>query len=404
MIDPDAEGRRLLEFARASAETPIGFLSLDTHGEPDPEQPIQTWVTTRMTHVFALAQLRGEPDTARLVAHGVRSLTGALRDNEYGGWHTSVAADGTPVDSAKAAYPHAFVVLAASSAVAAGAEGAEDLLRESLGVVAQHFLDDNGRVVDRLDRQLLRAEPYRGANSSMHMVEAFLAAGDVTGDPSWHRRALDIAEHLIHRVAREAGHQLPEHFSADWTPLPHYNTDSPADQFRPFGSTPGHLLEWSRLLLNLEAGMDKPPAWLPEDARLLFDRAVTSGWCADGRPGFVYTVDWDGRPVIRNRLHWVHAEAVAAAAALHLRTGEAEYDGWTRRFWDFIERFVVDPAGGSWHHELDEHNQPSARIWRGKPDIYHAYQATLLPQLSLAPCASVQLAAVRDLEPTAGAR
>lgn len=403
MTEPDAEGRRLLEFARASAETPIGFLSLDAHGAPDPTQPIQTWVTTRMTHVFALAQLRGEPDTAHLVAHGVRSLTGALRDDEYGGWHASVTADGTPVDSAKAAYPHAFVVLAASSAVAAGAEGAEALLTDSLRVVEQHFLDDNGRVVDRFDRQLCQAEGYRGANSSMHMVEAFLAAGDVTGDASWHRHALDIAEHLIHRVAREFGYQLPEHFAEDWTPLPFYNADCPADQFRPFGCTPGHLLEWSRLLLNLEAGMENAPGWLLEDARSLFQEAVSSGWYADGRPGFVYTVDWDRKPVIRNRLHWVHAEAVATAAALHRRTGVAEYDVWTRKFWDFVERFLVDPVAGSWHHELDEHNEPSAQIWQGKPDIYHAYQATLLPQLDLAPCASIQLAAARDLEPTAGA-
>ncbi|HET6627199.1 MAG TPA: AGE family epimerase/isomerase [Nocardioidaceae bacterium] len=392
MTDPTAEGHRLLDFARASADTSTGFLWLDDRGVPDPTRPVHTWVTTRMTHCFALAHLRGEPGAAELASHGVRSLTGPLRDTPYGGWHAAVAPDGRPVDSTKEAYGHAFVVLAATSAVVAGIDEADDLLADALAVVERHFLDDAGRVVDGFDRQLRYAEPYRGANSSMHMVEAFLAAGDVTGDADWHRRALHIAEHLIHGVARTFGYYLPEHYAADWVPLPDYNRDSPADQFRPYGCTPGHLLEWSRLLLDLEASLTEPPGWLLEDARSLFAAAVTSGWHVDGEPGLVYTVDWDQQPVVRSRLHWVHAEAVAAAAALNRRTKEQCYADWQQRFWGFIERFLIDPVGGSWHHELDAHNVPSAQLWEGKPDIYHAYQATLLPTLELAPCASMQLA------------
>ena len=38
---------------------------------------------------------------------------------------------------------------------------------------------------------------------------------------------------------------------------------------------------------------------------------------------------------------------------------------------------------GSWRHELNPQNKPSADIWAGKPDLYHAYQATLLPVLPL---------------------
>ncbi|MET0612775.1 MAG: AGE family epimerase/isomerase, partial [Pseudomonas caspiana] len=47
---------------------------------------------------------------------------------------------------------------------------------------------------------------------------------------------------------------------------------------------------------------------------------------------------------------------------------------------------------GSWHHELSPLNQPSADIWGGKPDLYHAYQATLLPVLPLAPSLASALA------------
>ena len=392
MIDAYAECRRLAGFARPSAASPAGFWWLDESGRPDPAEPVHTWITARMTHVFALAHLRGDlDDAADLSAHGIRALGGALRDDDHGGWFASVSVDGEPVNTLKEAYAHAFVVLAASSGVAAGVPGAGALLEEALGVMTQHYLDENGRVIDSLERDLASGEAYRGANSSMHTVEAFLAAGDVTGDPVWHQRALGIAEHLIHGVARSHGYDLPEHFDLDWSPLLDYNADRPGDPFRPYGCTPGHLLEWSRLLLHLDASLPQPPSWLVEDARALFERAVEVGWSVDGVPGFVYTTDWSGAPVTRLRLHWVVAEAIAAAGGLFTRTGEAAYDQWRVRFEAYAEEHLIDRELGSWHHELDEHNRPSHVIWRGKPDVYHAYQALLLARMPLAPVLAMQL-------------
>lgn len=392
MIDPDAECRRLAGFARPSAASPAGFWWLDESGRPDPAEPVHTWITARMTHVFALAHLRGDvEDAAELAAHGIRALSGALRDDDHGGWYASVSTSGEPVGTLKEAYAHAFVILAATSGVAAGVPGAAALLDEALGVMEQHFLDDSGRVVDSLERDLRSGERYRGANSSMHTVEAFLAAGDVTGDGVWHERALAIAEHLIHDVARSHGYDLPEHFDLSWSPLLDYNADRPGDPFRPYGCTPGHLLEWSRLLLHLDASLPGAPSWLVQDARALFARAVEVGWSADGATGFVYTTSWDGEPVTRLRLHWVAAEALAAAGALHTRTGEDVYGEWRQRFEAYIETYLIDRDLGSWHHELDEHNRLSHVIWHGKPDVYHAYQALLLARMPLAPVLSVQL-------------
>jgi len=400
VIEHEAERRRLLRFARAAA-VPAGFAWLDERGAPDSAEPVHTWITTRMAYVFALADLAGESDAVdgrarELAEHGVRALTGPLRDAEHGGWFASVSVDGVPVDTRKQAYAHAFVVLAGATGMVARVRGADDLLADALAVVERHFLDERGRVIDELAPDLRSATDYRGANSSMHMVEAFLAAADATGEKVWRSRALAIAEHVIHEVARGRGYLLPEHFGADWEAQPDYNRDDPADPFRPFGCTPGHLLEWSRLLLHLEAGTDGPPRWLLEDARGLFDAAVESGWAADGKPGFVYTVDWERRPVVRSRMHWVHAEAIAAAAALHRRTGADAYAGWQEAFEDFVEEYVVDTVAGSWHHELDADNAPATTVWHGKPDVYHAYQALLLSELPLAPVAAVLLRDLRD--------
>ena len=70
-------------------------------------------------------------------------------------------------------------------------------------------------------------EPYRGANSNMHSVEAYLAAGDVTGNPVWHDRAVSIATRLIDEHARAHAWRIPEHYDENWHPLPDYNLRSP---------------------------------------------------------------------------------------------------------------------------------------------------------------------------------
>ena len=384
LTDPDAEGRRLLAFARHSRVDGAGFGWLGETGELDRTQGVHTWITARMTYVFALAALRGEPSALDLAGHGVTSLmSGPLRDREYAGWLGSVDADGAPRAVAKLAYDHAFVVLAASTAVVAGVPGADGLLDDAVAVFDEHFLDGEGRVVDGYPRDFSSAEAYRGANSSMHTVEALLALGDVRSDPSRPRAALAIAEHLVHRVAVGHGGRLPEHFDAGWAERPDYNADQPDDPFRPFGVTPGHLFEWSRLLLQLEAVLPDPPSWLVADAQLLFRVAVDIGWEVDGRAGLVYTTDWEDRPVVRRRMHWAHAEAVAAAAALAARTGEVEYAAREGEWWAFIEASFVDDPGApaaNWHHELDEANRPVAHTWSGRPDVYHAYQALLLSQ------------------------
>jgi hypothetical protein len=84
-------------------------------------------------------------------------------------------------------------------------------------------------------------------------------------------------------------------------------------------------------------------------------------------------------------MHWVAAEAIGAAAALHHRTGDQQYARWYDTFWDYATRYLLDLVDGSWRHELDHANQPAATVWPGKPDLYHAVQATLLPLLPLAP-------------------
>lgn len=403
---------RLLRFAEGSLREDGAAQWLDDDGRPDTTQPVQTWITSRMAHCFAVGALLGVPGAGELADRALRGLRDVLADHEYGGWFASVgpgpvarAVAAGDFDGTKAAYAHAFVVLAAASGTMAERPGARELLDSALAVLDERFWEAGPRLhADESSRDWSVLDDYRGVNANMHAVEALLAAHDATGDREWLDRAASIADRVIAWAAANEW-RIPEHFDVDWTPLPEFNADRPRDQFKPYGSTPGHGLEWARLILQVdiaqaaraqEAGRDDATAEFDDDAAArpvsgglrteaavaLFDRAVADGWDAE-RGGFVYTVDWAGEPVEPRRFHWVAAEAVAAAGVLGRVTGDPRYAALAAGWWEYVRAHLVDAERGSWHHELDTENRPSGLTWVGKPDVYHAAQAVILPDLPL---------------------
>ena len=94
-----------------------------------------------MTHVYALGHLLGAPVPRALVDHGVAALQGRSTTTRTVAGSPRSVPRGLSTTS-KTAYEHAFVVLAAASAAAAGRPGARDLLDEALTVLLDRFWDE----------------------------------------------------------------------------------------------------------------------------------------------------------------------------------------------------------------------------------------------------------------------
>ena len=365
-----ARAEALLGFFGPAAIDPAGgFHALDDGGRPLPgrrARPLHD--TTRMVHCHAVAHMLGRPGSDAMVDHGMATLRRRHRDERHGGFVWSFDADG-PVDDRKRAYGHAFVLLAAASATMAGHPDGPALLEDIATLHADRFWDEAaGMGREDFARDWSAAEPYRGQNSNMHLVEALLGAHEATGDATFLARARRIAERLIDRHARAAGWTVPEHYDAAWREDRDYEGDP---MFRPGGTTPGHALEWARLLTLLHAAAPEDGAWMPDAAQALFGTACRMGWDED-RGGFVYTLGWDGAVTRPMRLWWPLAEGAAAAAVLGA-------EGWYRRIWSTIAREAIDPATGAWRPELDPPAPGEAPIFEGRPDLYHALGACLTP-------------------------
>ena len=67
------------------------------------------------------------------------------------------------------------------------------------------------------------------------------------GNKKYHIRAGRIIDHVI-QWAEDNSWRIPEHFTREWVADLDCNRDRPDDPFKPYGATPGHGIEWARLI------------------------------------------------------------------------------------------------------------------------------------------------------------
>lgn len=364
-------------FEAASINRKGGFYELDDAGKPlgGENSTRQIHVTCRMVHCAAIGSLIGRPGSGEILDHGMRYIWEQHRDAQNGGYVWGVNDDGV-TDGSKQAYGHAFVLLAASSAKLVGHKLADQMIADVTRVINAKFWDDaTGSVRDEYNQDWSTLLPYRGQNANMHMTEALMAAFEATGDRHYLDKAERIADLIIQRNAIPLGHRVAEHFDEKWVLDKDYQGN---EMFRPSGTTPGHWLEWSRLLFQLWSLGDKRMSWMTDASRQLFVQAIELGW-DKVNGGFFYTLDWDNQPIMREKLWWPVSEAIGAAAWLSAHDRNDYFQSWYRTLWDYAENHVIDHARGGWLSELTEDLTPTSRLFVGKPDIYHALQACLIP-------------------------
>lgn len=355
---------------------------LGDDGTPWKDRNRETWITSRMTHVYSIGSMLGHKGSEALADAALKGLRGELHDDQNGGWYAGLTKDNEIVPT-KQCYAHAFVILAASSGVLAGREGAAELLKDALALYDLRFWnEEEGLSCDTWNTEFTELDSYRGLNANMHSVEAFLAAADVTGDEKYRVRAGRIIDRVL-IWAKDNNWRIPEHFSSDWVPDLECNKDRPDDQFKPYGATPGHGIEWARLITQwaLSTYKEDKAGAAPyiEAAENLYNRAVADAWNADGAPGICYTTDWNGKPVVHDRMHWTLAEAINTSSVLFHVTDNEKYAADYAEFMKYLDEKVLDHVNGSWFHQLDRENNLLETVWPGKSDIYHALQATLIP-------------------------
>ena len=371
----------LLSFGHKFPSPGGGSYYLGDDGTPWTERNRETWTTSRMAHVYSIGTFLGHEGSEAQADAALKGLRGELHDDVNGGWYAGLTCNNAILPT-KQCYAHAFVILAASSGVLAGRPGAQELLQEAVELYDLRFWnEEEGLSCDTWNTEFTVLDDYRGLNANMHTVEAFLAAADVMKDEKYRVRSGRIIDRVL-VWAKDNHWRIPEHFNKAWEADLECNAEKPDDAFKPYGATPGHGMEWARLITQWATSTYPDAAQAApyiEAAENLYNRAVADAWNADGAPGVAYTTDWEGKPVAHDRMHWTLAEAINTAAVLYRGTGKAQYADDYAAYMEYLDEKVLDHVHGSWFHQLDRNNNLLGTVWPGKADIYHALQAVLIP-------------------------
>jgi len=314
----------------------------------------------------------GHQDDRARAAHGLAFLEQAHRIGaDAYAWRLE---DGRVADDSQRAYGHAFVLLAQAEAARAGiAMALPGVARVFDEQTRRYWEPQHGLLAEQWDARFQAVSSYRGQNSNMHACEALLAAWKASGDARCLQRAATIAERVTGELAVQGGGAIWEHYDRHWRIDWDHHRDCPADRYQPWGFQPGHQAEWARLLLLLHR--EQPdPRW-PLRAAQLFGWAVSHGWDA-ANGGFVYSVAPDGRVCNADKVAWVQAEALAAAALLAEHTGLPVYADWVARLWQHVTTHFVHRQHGIWRRWLDaRHRVPADAPLADNPTDYHSLAA-----------------------------
>ena len=351
-------------------------------------------VTARLVYSFAHAAVLRLGESAQAAAeHGFRFLTERCWDAQEGGFYHELAPDGSPRDRAKDTYDHAFALLACAWLHRARGDRAPLEWAERIIAYLDFVLLDPrfGGYRERHLAGSAEALPRR-QNPHMHLLEAFLAFYEATGDERWRLRADAMVELFkAHFFDRESG-TLGEFFACDWRPAA-----GASGNLR----EPGHHFEWVWLLhhyarLTGEASVLGP-------AGRLYRFACAHGLERD--PNFVPAafdeVDSSGRIVSATKLLWPQTEAIQAHLARWEFAGEGPAAALARAHLAMLFRFYLVDRRARWRNQLARDGR---ELSRGLPVrvFYHLFLC-FAELLRLWPTLPPAVAEARGTSPAPGA-
>lgn len=217
-----------------NAELALPYEALNPQGQPLPPQRYRAMACARQLYVFS--QLMGDarhPYAAERAAALFRSLNKHFLDTEYGGWIYSINPQGSPLDSRKDLYTHAFILFACAHYWRVSQDPlAESTMNAALEVIDQQFSDEDGLFHAELSRDWCDLGTGALQNPLMHLTEALLAVLQARADEHTEQALQALCSQMLARfVVAKTGLLLEK-------PL-----GSASNWFEP-----GHQFEWLYLL------------------------------------------------------------------------------------------------------------------------------------------------------------
>jgi mannobiose 2-epimerase len=360
---------RIIDYwANHSVDTDKGgfYGVVNGKNEADPNAPRSVVITSRILWTFsAIHQLFPNERYYALAKRAYEYLLKNFVDKEYGGVYWSVTADGTPLETKKQLYGHAFAIYSlAEYYTVSKNEEALDTAKNIFSEVIKHGYDKtNGGYIEAFERNwddtddyiLSKGDSRKSMNTHLHLLEAFTNLFSVWKNESSAFHLKHSIGLMLDRIIDPVTCRMTLFFKDDWQHL------STVISY-------GHDIEASWLLweaaevLGDKAIMNKCKAMSVQMAK-----ASTSGLADNG------AINYEFDPVTKradnSKQWWPEAEAMVGYFNAYQLTGKVNYLEKSEKVWDFIKKHLIDYKNGEWFGAVDANNKVIAddkiNFWKG---------------------------------------
>ncbi len=321
----------------------------------------RTRVLARQIFVYAHSCKSGVSSIGR--EHAVEA-TNYMIDNAWlgpdRGWARRLSAGGAVIDETPDLYDLSFVIFALSWMMSAGL--ADDRMASVFNDTLT-FLDSRMRHPDGTGYVEAYDWPLtvRQQNPHMHLVEAFIAAGDATGNRNHFSTASEIIETVFDRSFNSESGALREFSGQRWCAMKN-------EQGRL--TEPGHQMEWAWILKRLDSSSGSDNRRRIEQLYAFADR-----YGINSATQLVFdAVDVDGRVVKTSHRSWPQTETIKAELAMY-EIGRAPNLLRINKIIDNLRDYYLasEPEGG-WIDQFNEDMEPQS-LFTPASTLYHVYLA-----------------------------
>jgi mannobiose 2-epimerase len=323
-----------------------GFYGLvNDKNVPDSNADKAIVINSRILWTFSAAhQLFPNPEYPVIAKRAFDYINKYFIDEKYGGVYWSVASDGSPKQTKKQLYGHAFAIYGIAEYYKITKD--KKVLKTAVDIfknVMHHAYDaGKGGYTEAFERNWSNTDDYilskapdsKSMNTHLHLLEAFTNLYRVWKDESsrFHlRHSIDV---MLNHIINPATNSMTLFFTRDWerkSAIISYGHDIEASW----------LLYEAAEVLGDKAIIDKCKAISMEMAK-----TAKNGLAEDG--SLNYELDITTNHLNDSKQWWPQTEAMVGFFNAYQLTGKVNYLEKSEKVWEFIKKYLIDYEYGEW--------------------------------------------------------